>query len=98
MLVLTCTHNLFFEQKEEKHHNFSSENFIFYSHEILQYIAYRCVMVMDVQRFTILHQFSMSRPKYDCGCSIYIQTYTGNDLAIKFDRRVTVIVYICKQV
>ena len=34
-----CTHHLCFEQKEEKYHNFSSENYNFYSCEKSQYIA-----------------------------------------------------------
>ena len=37
--VLTCTHNLGFEQKKENYHNFSFENYRFYSREIMQYIA-----------------------------------------------------------
>ena len=40
--VLTCTHNICFEQKIRKYHNFSSENNHFYSREILQYIARAC--------------------------------------------------------
>ena len=40
--VLTCTHNQCFEQKYEKHHNFSSENYCFYSREKLQYITWAC--------------------------------------------------------
>ena len=41
--VLTCTHNQCFEQKYEKHHTFSSENYRFYSREILLYIAWACL-------------------------------------------------------
>ena len=40
--VLTCTHNQCFEQKKEKHHNFSFENDLFYSREKLQYITWAC--------------------------------------------------------
>ena len=38
--VLTCTHNQCFEQNKEKHHNFSSENYRFYSCEKSQYITF----------------------------------------------------------
>ena len=38
--VLTCTHDICFEQKQEKSHIFSSESF--YSREKLQYIAWAC--------------------------------------------------------
>ena len=38
-----CTHNLCFEQKKKKCHIFSSENYHFYSREILQYIAQICL-------------------------------------------------------
>ena len=41
--VLTCTHNQCFEQKLVKHHNFSSENYRFYSREISLYIAWACL-------------------------------------------------------
>ena len=41
--VLTCTHNLCFEQKYENYYNFSSENNHFNSREILQYIARTCL-------------------------------------------------------
>ena len=37
--VLTCTHNQCFEPKNEIYNIFSSENYRFYSREILQYIA-----------------------------------------------------------
>ena len=37
-----CTHDLCFEQKVEKYHNFSFENNHFYSREILQYIVWAC--------------------------------------------------------
>ena len=40
--VLTCTHNLCFEQKNENYHNFSSENYHFYGCEKSQYIARAC--------------------------------------------------------
>ena len=40
--VLTCTHNLCFEQKYENTHKISTENCHFYSCEILQYIAWTC--------------------------------------------------------
>ena len=37
------THNQCFEQKKKKkHHNFSSENYRFYSREKLQYITWAC--------------------------------------------------------
>ena len=45
--VLTCTHNLCFEQKYEKYYNFSSENYHFYSREILLYIAWACLSYVD---------------------------------------------------
>ena len=35
-----CTHDLCFEQKLEKYHNFSFKNYNFYSREILQYITW----------------------------------------------------------
>ena len=41
------THNQCFEQKLEKHHNFSAENYRFYSREKLQYTT-RPVFVMSV--------------------------------------------------
>ena len=41
--VLTCTHNQCFEHKKEKYHNFSSENYRFYSREISLYIAWECL-------------------------------------------------------
>ena len=41
-VVLTCTHDLCFEQKLEKYHNFLTENYHFYSGEKLQYIARAC--------------------------------------------------------
>ena len=37
--VLTCTYNLCFEQKQEKYHIFSSENYLFNNLEKLQYIT-----------------------------------------------------------
>ena len=37
-----CTCNLCFEQNEENYHNFSSENYSFYSREKLLYIAWAC--------------------------------------------------------
>ena len=40
--VLTCTHHLCFEQKLEKHHNFSSENYLFLGREKLLYITWTC--------------------------------------------------------
>ena len=40
--VLTCTHNLCFEQTLEINHNFSSENDRFYSREKMQYITWAC--------------------------------------------------------
>ena len=42
MAVLTCTVNIRFEQKLEIYHNFSSENYRFYSCEKLQYITKAC--------------------------------------------------------
>ena len=41
--VLTCTHNLCFEQKYEKNKKNSTENCHFYSREILLYIAWACM-------------------------------------------------------
>ena len=41
--VLTCTHNLCFEQKYENCQRFSLENCHFYSREILVYIAWECL-------------------------------------------------------
>ena len=41
-----CTEGLCFEQKLEKYHNFSSENYHFQSLEKLQVIAYRRVCVL----------------------------------------------------
>ena len=38
-----CTHNLCFEQKEEKYHNFSSKNYHFYGREKSQNIAWSCL-------------------------------------------------------
>ena len=43
VLVLTCTHNLCFEQKQDKYHNFSPENYHFYIGEILQNIRKACL-------------------------------------------------------
>ena len=40
--VLTCTHNQCFEQKIKKKEKKSSENYHFYSSEILQYITRAC--------------------------------------------------------
>ena len=40
--VLTCTHNLCFEQKYENKQNFSTENCHFYSREKLHYITWAC--------------------------------------------------------
>ena len=40
--VLTCTHDLCFEQKKRKYCNFSFENNHFYSREILLYIVWAC--------------------------------------------------------
>ena len=40
--VLTCTHNLYFEQKYEYSKKNSTENCHFYSREILLYIAWTC--------------------------------------------------------
>ena len=42
-MVLTCTHNLCFEQKLENNYNFSPESDRFSSREILQYISYSCL-------------------------------------------------------
>ena len=41
--VLTCTHDLCFEQKKRNKSHFSSENYHFYIREILQYIARTCL-------------------------------------------------------
>ena len=41
--VLTCTHNLCFEQKYENSQKISTENFHFYSREISLYIAWECL-------------------------------------------------------
>ena len=38
--VLTCTHNLCFEQKYENSHNISTKNCHFYSREKLLYVAW----------------------------------------------------------
>ena len=40
--VLTCTHNLCFEQKLEKYQNFSTENFQFLKLKKSLYIACAC--------------------------------------------------------
>ena len=40
---LTSTHNLCFEQNKKNIKNISSENYRFYSREILQYIARTCL-------------------------------------------------------
>ena len=42
MGTLTCTHNLYFEQKYEKYYNFSSENYYFYTREKSLNIAWAC--------------------------------------------------------
>ena len=49
--VPTCTHNLCFEQKQEKYHNFSSENYRFYSCEKSLYIAKACCRNVSVSEF-----------------------------------------------
>ena len=40
--VLTCTHNLCFEQKEEKYQKHSAENFHFLKHKKSLFIAWAC--------------------------------------------------------
>ena len=40
--VLTCTHNIYFEQKYEKSKKIKTENCHLYSREILQYIVWAC--------------------------------------------------------
>ena len=42
-------HNLCIEQKVENNHNFSSKNDLFYSHEILQFIALTCLRNRNVK-------------------------------------------------
>ena len=48
--VLTCTHNLCFEQKQEKNQKISSKNYHFYSCEILQNIARTCLRNVNVSK------------------------------------------------
>ena len=38
-----CTHKQCFRAKKEKYYNFSSENYHFYSHEIMLYLAWACL-------------------------------------------------------
>ena len=57
--VLTCTHDLCFEQKLQKYYIFSSENYRFYSREILQYIARTCLRNVSLAGFTYgVYQYS----------------------------------------
>ena len=60
--VLTCTHNLCFEQKLEKYQKLSSENYHFYSCEILQYIARTCLR--NGQKYEAVVKLS-PRSKFD---------------------------------
>ena len=41
--VLTCAHNLCFEQKKEKKYHFFIKNYNFYCREIMQHIAWTCL-------------------------------------------------------
>ena len=43
--VRTCTHNLCFEQNSEKYHNFSSENYHFYSCKKSLHISWACFVM-----------------------------------------------------
>ena len=65
--VLMCTHNLYFEQKIEKYHNFSSENYHFYSHKILQFSTWAC------SRNVVLDFYKTSTCIVYCGnlCAFY---------------------------
>ena len=51
--VLTCIHDLCFEQKLEKYHNVSSENYHFYSREISPYITWACNITLFLLKITI---------------------------------------------
>ena len=48
--------SMFEQKKEEKHHNFSTENYHFYSQEKLQYIIWACfcdvcISLTEISRF-----------------------------------------------
>ena len=55
------THNLCFEQIQEKYQNFSSKNYHFYSREILQYIARTCLRNVPVT-YPRVANFSIGQP------------------------------------
>ena len=78
-----CTHDLCFEQKLEKHHNFSSENYHLNSREILQYITWACLRNGFLTSLcNILHLFKhhkihglvlqISAESKSCIASVYI--------------------------
>ena len=51
--VLTSTHNVCFRAKIRKHHNFSSEYFLFYSRENSSILHWRVfVMMIDIANFS----------------------------------------------
>ena len=57
--VLTCTLDLCFEQQKKIYHNFSSENFRFFSREKLQYITWACfrdVLLLQQTIFLVCDQ------------------------------------------
>ena len=61
--VLTCTHNLRFEQNEKENQHFLSENyFLFYSREKLQFIIYKVMKYRKIlMKYIVYFIFSLHR-------------------------------------
>ena len=57
-VVLTCTHNLCFEQKYENSKKYSTENCHFYSREKSLYLAWACFLMYG--KFPFLAKWSYS--------------------------------------
>ena len=79
-MVLTCTHNLCFEQKYKNSKKNSAENYNFNSQEISKYIAWACfrygsslfsvctvypdISVRKLRIITVLEQSVIGQPKW----------------------------------
>ena len=62
-MVLTCTHNICFEQKYENSQRISTENFHFYSSEKSLYIACACFRNVNSEFTLLLRGHLLSRPR-----------------------------------
>ena len=66
--VLTCTHNLCFEQKYENSQKHSTKNCHFYGSDILLYIAWACLR-NEYKPGGLLHPYQLDESKLMFGSS-----------------------------